>query len=123
MKGHYVFRSESRPGYSFTCLREKSNPHSSDTIIVKLSDGSNVGHVSDPLARVLAPRLDGGKIKCMEGTLTGVARSALERVWVSGRGIEFPCEYVCTVHAKKDREIVKQTLLKVQKSRKRRRED
>ena len=123
VKGHYVFRSESRPGDSLTCAREPSNPHSSDTIIVKLSAGSNVGHVPDPLARVLAPILDGGEIKRMEGTLTGVARSALEGVWVPGGGIEFSWEYVCTVHAKKDREIVKQTLRKVQKSRKRRRED
>ena len=55
VKGHHVFRSESRPGDSFTCAREPSNTHSSDAIIVKLSDGSNVGHVPDPLARVLAP--------------------------------------------------------------------
>ena len=36
---------------------------------MKLSDGSNVGHVPDPLARVLAPILDGGKIERMEGTV------------------------------------------------------
>ena len=58
----------------------------------------------------------------MEGTLTGVARSAPEGGWVPGGGIEFPCEYVL-YGAKKDREIVRQTLRKVQKSRKRKRED
>ena len=44
---------------------ENRNPHSPDAIIVKLSDGSNVGHVPDPLARVLAPMLDGGEIERM----------------------------------------------------------
>ena len=35
-------------------------------------------------------------ITCMEGTVTGVARSAreFEGVWVPGGGIEIPCEYV-----------------------------
>ena len=42
--------------------------------------------------------------------------------FVPGGGIEFPCEYVL-YGAKKDREIVRQTLQKVQKSRKRKRED
>ena len=38
--------------------------------------------------------LDGGVITCMEGTVTGVARSAREGIWVPGDGIEIPCEYV-----------------------------
>jgi len=122
VKGHHVFKSESRPGDTFTCAREPGNPHSPDAIIVKLSDGSNVGHVPDPLARVLAPMLDGGEIERMEGTVTGVARSAPEGVWVPGGGIEFPCEYVL-YGAKKDRESVRKTLQEVQKSRKRKRED
>ena len=92
------------------------------TIIVKLSDGSNVGHVPDPLARVLAPMLDGGEIERMEGIVTGVARSAPEGVWVPGGGIELPCEYVL-YGEKKDRESVRKTLREVQKSRKRKRED
>ena len=57
----------------------------------------------------------------MEGILTGVAGSAPEGVWVPGGGIEFPCEYVL-YGAKKYCEIVRQTLRKVQKSRKRKRE-
>ena len=92
MKGHHVFKSESRPGDAFICAREPGNPHSPDAIVVKLGDSS--GHVPDPLARILAPMLDGGVIMCMEGTVTGVARSAREGVWVLGGGIEIPCEYV-----------------------------
>ena len=53
--------------------RELGNLHSRDTIIVKLAKYgqvdqehgrhcSNVGHVPDPLARTLAPILDGGVI-------------------------------------------------------------
>ena len=94
VKGHHVFKSESRPGDTFTCTREPGNPHSPDAITVKLCDGSNVSHVPDPLACVLAPMLDGGMIERMEGTVTGVARSAPEGFWVPGRGIEVPCEYV-----------------------------
>ena len=48
--------------------------------------------------------------------------ASAEGVWVPGGGIKFPCEYV-QYGAKKDREIVRQTLQKVQKSRKRKRED
>ena len=92
VKGHHVFKSESRPGDAFICAREPGNPHSPDAIVVKLGDSS--GHVPDPLARILAPMLDGGVITCMEGTVTGVARSAREGVWVPGGGIEIPCEYV-----------------------------
>ena len=90
--------------------------------MVKLSDGSNVGHVPDPFACVLAPMLDGGKIERMEGTVTGVARSAPEGVWVPGGGIEFPCEYVL-YGTKGNRENVRKTLRQLQRSRKRRRED
>ena len=49
------------------------------------------------------------------GILTGVAGSAPEGVCVPRGGIELPCEYVL-YGAKKDREIVGQTLQKVQKS-------
>ena len=94
----------------------------SDAIIAKLSDCSNVGHVSDLLACVLAPMLDGGKVEHVEGTVTGVARSAPEGVWVIGGSIEFPCEYVL-YGTKKDRENVRQILREVQKSRKRKIED
>ena len=97
--------------------------------MLKLSDGSNVGHVPDPFARVLAPMLDGGKIERMEGTVTGVARSAPEGVWVPGGGIgvpgggiEFPCEYVL-YGTKGNRENVRKTPRELQRSRKRRRED
>ena len=117
VKGHHVFNSESRPGDSFTCAREPSNPHSSDAIIVKLSDGSSVGHVPDPLARVLASMLDGGEIERLKRIITGVARSAPEGVWVPGGGIELPCEYVL-YGAQKDRDNVRQTLRELQKSRK-----
>ena len=65
VKGHHVFKSESRPGGTFTFAREPGNPHTPDAIIVRLSNGSNVGHVPDLLARVLAPMLDGGEIERM----------------------------------------------------------
>ena len=86
---------------------------------MKLGDSS--GHVPDPLARILAPMLDGGVITCMEGTVTGVARSAREGVCVPGGGIEIPCGYV--LYGVKIQREVRQLLRNTQKSRKRRRED
>ena len=53
----------------------------------------------------------------MKGILTGVAGSAPEGIWVPGGGIKFPCKYVL-YGAKKYREIVRQTLRKVQKVKK-----
>ena len=61
---------------------------------MELDDSCNIGYVSDPLARILAPILDGGVITHMEGTVTVVTRSALEGICVPGGGIEIPCEYV-----------------------------
>ena len=75
VKGHHVFKSESRPGDAIICAREPGNPHSPDA---NLDDSSNVGHVPDPLAHNLAPMLDGGVIAHMEGTMTGITRSAPE---------------------------------------------
>ena len=70
----------------------------------------------------MAPMLDSGEIERMKGTVTGVARSAPEGVWVPGGGIELPCEYVL-YGAKKASKNVRQTLRAVQQSRKRKRED
>ena len=89
---------------------------------MKLSDCSNVGHVPDLLACVLAPMLEGGKVEHIEGTAISVARSAPEGIWVIGGSNEFPSEYVL-YGTKKDRENIRQTLREVQKSRKRKIED
>ena len=87
MKGHHVFNSESRPGDAFICAREPGNPHSPDAIVVKFGNSSNVGHVPDPLARILAPMLDGDVITCTEGSLAGHTNfSHVEVGGGSGRG-------------------------------------
>lgn len=80
VNGHDVFQSDSRPGDTFTCAREPGNPHSPDVIIVKLSNVSNVGHILDPLVRILV-------------SSTGVTRSAPEGICVHARGIEIACGY------------------------------
>ena len=82
----------SRPGDTFTCARESSNRHSPDAILVKLSDGSTVGHVPDALARVFATMLIVGAITHLKGTITGVTRSAPEGVSVPSGGIEISYE-------------------------------
>ena len=115
VKGHHVFKSVKIR--LFLLGNQATLTVQTRIIIVKLNDGSNVGHVLDPLARVLAPMLDDGEIERTEGTVTGVERSAPEGVWVPGRGIEFPSEYVYTVRCKKG------PLREVQKSREQKRED
>ena len=66
--------------------------------MVKLSDGSNVGHVPDPFARVLAPMLDGGKIERMEGTVTGVSQDLhLKASGFLVEGLSFLVSTYCTV--------------------------
>jgi hypothetical protein len=106
VKGHHVFLSASRAGDTFTCAREPGNPHSPNAIIVTLGDGSTVGYVPDPVARVLAPMLE---IVHMSGTINGVPRHAPEGIWVRGGGIEIPCEYVL-YGVKKARSSVRQRL-------------
>ena len=119
MKSHQVFMSASRPWDAFICAREQGNHRSTDVILVKLRDGSTVGHVPDALARVLAPMLDVGQLMHMKGTIT---RSAPEGVWVPGGGIEIPCKYL--LHgAGKDCDHVRQFLPDAQKSRKRKAKD
>ena len=95
----YIFKSELRPGDAFICARELGNPHSPDAIVVKLGDSS--GHVPDPLARILAPMLDGGVITCMEGTVTGVARSAREGVCMGSWWWDRNPLWICTVRCEK----------------------
>ena len=51
---------------------------SPDALIVKLSDGSTVGHVPDLFLHVFTPMLDSGEIH-MSGTTNGVPRAAPER--------------------------------------------
>ena len=85
-------------------LEEPGIHHSPDAILVKLSDGSTVGHVPDTFACVLASMLDGGQVTHMEGTTTSVPRSAPEGVWVPGGGIEIPCECVL-VGVRKDHSV------------------
>ena len=55
MKDHHVFKSESRPGNTLLVLENQVTL--TDAIIVKLYNGSNVGHFPDLLAHVLAPML------------------------------------------------------------------
>ena len=67
VKGHHVFRSNSRPGNRFLCERERSNTHSDVAIAVKR--GSRViGHVPERLARILSPMLEDGRIRLINRT-------------------------------------------------------
>lgn len=109
VKGHHVFRSQARPGDSFICIIEPANPHSPYAIVVKLSNGTTIGHVPDALARVVTLLLVSGVVQRMVGTVTGSPRSANEGVWVKGGGTELPTEYVL-FGLKEERKSVRQSL-------------
>ena len=49
---------------------------------MKLSDGSTVGHVPDPLVCVLASTLDWGEVAHMSRTVNCVLRLASKGAWV-----------------------------------------
>ena len=57
VKGHFVFMSASRPADIFTCAREPGIRHtctcSPNALVVKLSEGSTIEYVADPLACTL----------------------------------------------------------------------
>ena len=93
VKGHHAFRSDSRIGDSFVCERESSNTYSDVAIVVKR--GSQViGHVPERLARILTPMLEDGRLRRIDGWITGPERPAPEGVWRTGGGIELPCCYI-----------------------------
>ena len=87
---HSAFRSNSRTGDRFVCKRERSKRHSDVAIAVKR--GSQViGHVPERLARILSPMLEDGRIRRIDGCITGAERLAPEGIWMTGGGIELPC--------------------------------
>ena len=93
IKGHHAFRSNIGIGESLVCERERSNAYSDVAIVVKR--GSQViGHIPERLARVLTPMLEDGRLRRIDGWITGPERPAPDGIWRMGGGIELPCCYV-----------------------------
>ena len=118
VKGHHVYRNGT-VGDRFSCSREPYNAHSPFAIVAMLdANGEVLGHVPDRMAQGLAPLLDSGEVARMEGTITGPSRSAPEGTWVSGGGLEHPCQYVLFGN-KKYRPQVRQILrgMKIKKEK------
>ena len=52
-----------------------------------------VGHVPEPLAKVLYPMMKKWMILSLKAKIDGEKRRAPEGMWVPGGGIEIPCTY------------------------------
>ena len=93
VKGHHVFRSNIGRGDSFVCERERINAYS-DVAIVAKRRSLVIGHVPEGLAKILTPILEDGRLKKIDGWITGPERPAPEGTWRMGGGIELLCCYV-----------------------------
>ena len=54
---------------------------------------TTVGHVSEILAKLLAPMLKNRTVISVEADVIGKSVSATEGTWVFGGGIEIPCRF------------------------------
>ncbi len=75
------------------CERELANSYSAVAIVVKRGR-QVIGHVPERLAEILTPMLEDGRLRRIDGWITGPERPAPEGVWRTGGGIELPCCYV-----------------------------
>ena len=64
-----------------------------------------IGHVPERLAKILTPMLEDGRLKKIDGWITGPERPAPEGTWRTGGGIELPCCYV--LHGLKEKDVRK----------------
>ena len=81
-------------GEDFSCTVKPSNIYSKNAIAVKEKNSNKiVGHIPDPLAKILYPLMKSWKVYEIMCTITGQSKKALEGTWVLGGGIELPCRY------------------------------
>ena len=68
-----------------------------------------VGHVPEPLAKILYPMMKKWQILSMKAVITGEKRRAPEGTWVPGGGVELPCiyyVYAAKIHKKNIRKNI-----------------
>ena len=92
VKGHHVFSRDIGRGGSFVCEREHINANSDVAIVAKRSQV--IGQVPERLAKILTPMLEDGRLRKIDGWITGPECPVPEGTWSTGGGIELPCCYV-----------------------------
>ena len=86
VKGHHLYLYNYTVGEDFTCAMEPSNIYSKNAIAVKEKNSNKiVGHIPEPLAKILYTLMKSCKVYEITCTITGQ--------WVLGGGIELPCRY------------------------------
>ena len=79
------------------CLIDTDNKYNTNAIKVESNAGKKekqlVGHVPEPLAKILHPLMKDWRILWMKAVIDGVHRRAPEDTWIPGGGIELPCTY------------------------------
>ena len=58
---------------------------------MKSRNNKIIGHIPGGLAKLLHGLIEDGKLKRIDGKITGEARFAPEGTWSQGGGIELPC--------------------------------
>ena len=94
VKGFHVYPYNYTVGEDFSCPMESSNIYSKIEIAVKEKNSNKiVGHIPEPLAKILYPLMKSWKVYEITCTITGQSKKASEGTWVLRGGIELPCRY------------------------------
>ena len=94
VKDHHLYQYNYTVGEDFSCAMEPSNICSKNSIAVKGKNSNEiVGHIPEPLAKILYPLMKSWKVYEITCTITGQSKKAPEGTWVLGGGIKLPCRY------------------------------
>ena len=94
VKGYHVYPYNYTVGEDFSCPMEPSNIYSKNAIAVKEKNSNKiVGHIPEPLAKILYPLMKSWKVYEITCTITGRSKKVPEGTWVLHGGIELPCRY------------------------------
>ena len=75
------------------CERECINDYS-DIAIVAKRRSQVIEHIPERLAKILTPILEDGRLKKIDGCITGPKWPVPESTWRTGGGMELPCGYI-----------------------------
>ena len=78
------------------CERERINDYS-DVAIVAKRRSQVIEHIPERLAKILTPILEDGRLKKIDGCITGPKRPVPESTWRTG---DLPC--CCVLHGLKE---------------------
>ena len=94
VKGHHEYQYNYTVGEDFSSAMEASNIYSKNAIAVKEKNSNKiVGHIPEPLAKILYSLMKSRKIYEITCIITGQSKKVPEGTWVLGGGIELPCRY------------------------------